>query len=306
MFSDDDSTTLIATGFTGSTEISNPLTGGLPNVFTVTAESVANLSTTIVSPPLVIDDSPPTDGVISCPSITSDDVLTCEWGNIFDPESGISHYYVGVGTTEGDVSVVPFTKVPAEKLSVTFRKENGLQMVHNKKYYITLRAVNHVGLESTVYSEPIMVDSTPPVSGWIVELKDYNKWSPGSKPISKPVYGPTLDVLCQRDFNQVQVAWQPFVDEESGIEKYEIGLGTSPGGTQVQSLMEISADRNHHVFSNLDLYDVTRVFVILKGYNKAGIYSIVVSNGVYISRHSAGYPPQKPLNVHDGLFNTDM
>ena len=43
-------------------------------------------------------------------------------------------------------------------------------MVHEKSYYMTVTAVNKVGLQSYSFSGPISIDVTPPISGKVVDL----------------------------------------------------------------------------------------------------------------------------------------
>jgi hypothetical protein len=43
-------------------------------------------------------------------------------------------------------------------------------MVDEKSYYMTVTAVNKVGLQSYSFSGPINIDVTPPISGKVVDL----------------------------------------------------------------------------------------------------------------------------------------
>ena len=50
----------------------------------------------------------------------------------------------------------------------------------------------------------------------------------------------------------------------------------------------------------LDLSTIRQVFATVKGYNGAGLYSASTSNGIYISRASAGLVPIRGPIVWDG------
>ena len=57
---------------------------------------------------------------------------------------------------------------------------------------------------------------------------------------------------------------------------------------------------------NLDLAAVKELFVTVKGYNEAGLYITATSNGVFISRISAGLVPLGRSYVYDGRKETDL
>lgn len=44
------------------------------------------------------------------------------------------------------------------------------QLSHGSVYYVTVTAVNTVGLEVSAFSLPIILDTTPPVTGKVVDL----------------------------------------------------------------------------------------------------------------------------------------
>ena len=44
------------------------------------------------------------------------------------------------------------------------------QLSHGSIYYVTVTAVNTVGLEISAFSLPITLDTTPPVTGKVVDL----------------------------------------------------------------------------------------------------------------------------------------
>ena len=45
------------------------------------------------------------------------------------------------------------------------------------------------------------------------------------------------------------------------------------------------------------------MYATVRGYNAAGLSSIAISNGTYISRLGAGLPPMKPIAVNDGYYD---
>jgi hypothetical protein len=70
--------------------------------------------------------------------------------------------------------------------------------------------------------------------------------------------------------------------------------------------LPVGPEQNYFIFKGLNLYEIRQVFVTLRGYNRAGLSTDVISNGVFISRYSAGFPPFTPFSLNDGLFDNDM
>ena len=83
--------------------------------------------------------------------------------------------------------------------------------------------------------------------------------------------------------------------------RYEIGIGTSYGGTQIKGFTPVPHDDLMITLTELDMSSARQVFAAVKGYNGAGLYSLAVSNGVYICRASAGLEPLGASFVNDGF-----
>ena len=81
---------------------------------------------------------------------------------------------------------------------------------------------------------------------------------------------------------------------------YQVGLGSTAGGTQVAAFTGVPPGRLSLIVRGLDLSRVTRVFATVKAFNAAGLYSTVTSNGVYVSLVSSGMPSLRQSVVHDG------
>jgi len=73
------------------------------------------------------------------------DKLSAIWLTGNDPDSGISRYYYGIGTSAGATDVVAWTNNGIS----TSVSQNGLTLTAGVTYYFTLKAQNGVGLEST-------------------------------------------------------------------------------------------------------------------------------------------------------------
>ena len=46
-----------------------------------------------------------------------------------------------------------------------------LHLEHGYKYYVTVEAINSVGKKTSAFSQPLLIDDTPPVPGVVVELQ---------------------------------------------------------------------------------------------------------------------------------------
>ncbi|XP_078575736.1 uncharacterized protein LOC144861641 [Branchiostoma floridae x Branchiostoma japonicum] len=277
----------------------HPSSQGRPNILSLTAINSVGLRTVALSASLTVDSTPPVAGDVICPRhIPGTDEFQCTWHGFRDEESRIDHFLFGVGTEEGDDFVFPFTRVSGKADRFKAKGFAGQFLRHQESYYATVIAHNAVGGKTSAYSEPIVIDNTPPVPGTVVELDSmYHADLEGDDADDCQ----KMDALCQASVNQVAVAWQPFIDPETPISGYEVAVGTVPGAADLHSFHQVPhPDTRFFVVKNLDLSDIRQVFVSVRGQNAAGLSSVAVSNGVYISKISAGLPPLTPLIVNDG------
>ena len=52
-----------------------------------------------------------------------------------------------------------------------------LNLTHNSNYYVTIEAVNLLGKTARAFSEPFLIDDTPPVPGVVVELSEESSYN---------------------------------------------------------------------------------------------------------------------------------
>ncbi|CAH1791082.1 unnamed protein product, partial [Owenia fusiformis] len=98
----------------------------------------------------------------------------------------------------------------------------------------------------------------------------------------------------------IHASWMPFLDGESPVVKYEVAVGSISGGAQIKPFFEVPSDTNVVKIDHLDLARQEQVFVTVRGTNAAGLTTISISNGVFISRISAGLSPLGSFTVYDG------
>ena len=86
-------------------------------------------------------------------------VISAHWFGFHDPHSGIHHYEWCIGTTAGACEVRDWENI--QKSDIVSR--SGLSLPSSSQLFVSLKAVNNVGLEVVRSSDPTIVDTTPPV-----------------------------------------------------------------------------------------------------------------------------------------------
>ncbi|XP_022100316.1 uncharacterized protein LOC110984425 [Acanthaster planci] len=283
---------------------------GIPNILSVQAVNSVGSRRTVHSTGLTVDNTPPSGGQVQCPAfIHADSILLCSWTGFLDAESGIDHYSFLVGTAQGLSDAYQSGTLPGYLTRYSVRDMN---LAHNQVYYATVEAFNAINQSTMAFSAPIKIDDTPPSYGLVVELPGIHTFN-FSDPMSLPELDCTnqeecllLDGECLESLTQLQILWQPFTDGDTQITKYEVALGTTPGGSQVKPFYEVSKDQTSELITNIDLSDIRKVYATVRGYNEAGLTSTAVSNGIFVSRFSAGLQPLRPFQVKDGVSDNEL
>ncbi|CAH1259269.1 FAT1 [Branchiostoma lanceolatum] len=248
-----------------------PVSDGRPNFLNVLTTNEVGMKSVTTSKGIIVDDSPPDVGIVTCPRYVQLHDIACTWTGFHDKESDIAHYVFGLGTDEGDDSIYNFTPVSAD-LSSSDELLKGITLQHGGTYCATLAAVNGVGLQAQAFSEPIRVDMTPPVPGTVIELTgvDLIDLEQQDNLTDVSICNSREDceehnAVCQMSLTSVYAAWEDFLDPESPV---------------------ISQHR--------------QVFVMVRAHNAAGLVNTGMSDGVFISRVSSGLMPLRPMMVYDG------
>ncbi|KAJ3176019.1 hypothetical protein HDU87_005536 [Geranomyces variabilis] len=130
-----------------------------------TTNILAGVNSSTVGPVLVFDSSPPSPppGLLCTPSIVSPTgFFSCAWLDSTDPESGITAYSASAGITAGGSEIQSFPNVIGRRVSVNMQTFPGGLATPPPAIYFSVKATNAVGMNSTLASTSIRVDSTPP------------------------------------------------------------------------------------------------------------------------------------------------
>ncbi len=211
-----------------------------------------------------LDASPPIPGAVNDglgadqAFQSSTTTLSANWTGFFDPDSVVVSYDWGIGTTPGATDVRAFTPMGL----ATSGGVSSLSLSGGTLYYSTVRAWNPSGLSTTSTSDGVMVDTTPPVAGYVND-------------------GTGTDLGYQASTTSLSANWDSFVDPESGIVDYEWAIGTTPGAQDVQAFLSmgiVTTGTN----GSLTLTPGATYYSTIRATNGVGQTAIATSDGVGI------------------------
>ena len=233
----------------------------------------AELYTQVSSDCVLIDHDAPqagtvNDGHFSDVDYQSEDtMIAANWDGFTDGNkgSGIVEYKYKISDSSGNTTV-PWTSVG----NATNFTHNGLALTNNAKYFVTVKAVDAVGLNTDVTSDGITVDTTHPVFTGKVRVTGEDDFINGT---------PCVYISS---VSSVTVQWVGFSDAHSGLLRYDwaiIPSDRSPSNSDFSAVpgsnMPTSA-----TFSNLALTQGKGYYVIIRAYNGAKLwkdaYSVLV------------------------------
>ena len=172
---------------------------------------------TAISDGFTVDRTAPLSGQINISSSQYDHTIylpvllppTVTW-SMNEPESLIEEFILSVGSLPGGDDLLRYTKLDGEQRSVNLDDMN-FTLTHGASFFITITGKNILGLEHRVTSPQIIVDSTPPFPGQVLDGNG------------------TKDVDFQASDNHVSATWSEFSDAESDVVEYKYCIGTRPG-----------------------------------------------------------------------------
>ena len=129
--------------------------------------------------------------------------IAAHWNAFEDLESDVIRVTWCAGLSPGSCDLVDETQLTPTSTSV--RKVLIEPIKNGQRYYVTVNAVNGAGVVTSLTSDGVTVDETPPTSGIVIDGSD-------------------TDVNYVNGEQDISARWFSFEDLESGIESYEIAL----------------------------------------------------------------------------------
>ena len=206
---------------------------------------------------------------------TNTSAMSAEWNGFADVDSQIWYYEYGVSRNRaGTPNVYPLTTNGLN----TSATAGGLSLTDDIYYFIVC-AANNAGLRSCISSDGVLIDLTPPSHGVVHDG------------IIEP------DLQYQSSLSSMAANWEGIWDLESGIEKFEWSIGTSPNDkSSVQDYVDVGLSTHVKSPLALNLSSGTKYYVHLKVINQAGAVRELISDGVIAD----GTPPI-PNKIHPGF-----
>lgn len=129
--------------------------------------------------------------------------IAAHWSAFEDLESDVIRVTWCAGSSPGVCDVVEQTQLTPTSTSVS---KVLIEPIRNgQRYYITVIATNGAGVVTSLTSDGVTVDETPPTSGTVID-------------------GNVSDIDYLNGEQDISARWVNFEDLESGIESYEIAL----------------------------------------------------------------------------------
>lgn len=129
--------------------------------------------------------------------------ISAHWRAFEDLESDVIGLTWCAGSIPGACDLVKETQL--NPTSTSTRKVLIEPIKNGQRYYVTVNATNGAGVVTSLTSDGVTVDETPPTSGTVID-------------------GNILDVDYLNGEQDVSARWFNFEDLESGIESYEVAL----------------------------------------------------------------------------------
>lgn len=160
--------------------------------------------------------------------------------------TAVSEYHYSIGTSAGNTDTVSWTSAGMN----TSLNLNSLSLIEGETYYVSVKAsgVAPDNLESDVVSS----------SGWLVD-------------VTAPTTPGTLDDgVLQANLTETNtLTWTASTDALSGIDFYEVALGTAPGNTDTLSWTNVGNVTSRKL-TGLSLVSGTTYYASVRAVDRAG------------------------------------
>ncbi|CAC5378371.1 unnamed protein product [Mytilus coruscus] len=170
--------------------------------------------------------------------------ISCKWRGFHDPHSQIESYHVGLGLTSGNDDIEPLTNIGLKNIKTWISN-----FVQGVRHYCILKACNGARLCSHSSSNGVLIDNSAPIPGLVV------------------VGEPGIHSRYQSDNSSLHATWIGFKDPQSGIDHFEVCIGTRPLLCDIMNRWNVSLS-SAFVKSQLELRNDVPMFVTVRACNK--------------------------------------
>ena len=164
---------------------------------------------------------------------------------------------------------------------------SGLNLIHGKRYFTRLYALNKFGLKAVMCSDGILIDITPPL------------------PVTFQDGADESDATFLPSVRRVRGKYSPFVDPDSPIVKYEWKIVRNMSGTDVTPFVTIPLNQQTPLMDGLSLEAGTPYRLVLRGINAAGLQAVIETNG-FIPDSTPPTCEGKVVDVADETDTSDV
>lgn len=130
-------------------------------------------------------------------------LITAYWSAFEDLESGVIKVTWCAGLSLGTCDLVNETQIDHNGTFVRYVLNKAI--ANGQRHYVTVKATNGAGVTTSLTSDGVIVDESPPISGSVID-------------------GMVSDVDYVNSEDDITARWLDFLDLESGIESYEVAL----------------------------------------------------------------------------------
>ena len=176
-----------------------------------------------------------------------------------DQDSGLRQVFVGIGTQPGIQDIVKYRSILPFQVTYHYA---GLNLTTGHRYFSTVKCINNVGLQRSVSSDGIIMDSTSPVLKYISIGGNSHQTSPHI------AHGSPLFVN-----------WK-FNDFDSDVIRYMVSVQHMKNNTLVAGPWAFLGNQTSKCFyaTNKDLKHKERYVISVTAFNGAGLSSTAKSN----------------------------
>ncbi len=247
--------------------LSESLASGTVLFVTLVVTNGAGLTSMGVSPPLLIDTTPPSVGNVIVGKTSEHtyfkkgDSITAKWSGFVDSESRLSYFEWAICQTSVKHQCIgPYANVGVK----TTTNIDALGISYGISYVVIVRAFNKVGLFSEANSNQFIVDGERPSSGTVYDGLKRQK-----------------DIEFQSSTSQISANWSPFTDVNSRIADYEMCVGTVQGTCDESNFVSVGV-KLRGTITGLSLSHNRRYFVTVRATSESGYSTTATSNGVRV------------------------